>query len=192
MAKKEEAAAESKPKGGKKKLILFAGLGIVLLAGGVGAALMIVGGKDKSEEGDQAADVSTAEEIAGDAGGSGGAYQDARNNKLAAINDDPGSVNYVFEEPFQVNLMDAGGNKILQLQLHLEASRPEVVERIKRKVPPLRDAIIMLLSGKTVEEVSRVKGMMRLKQEIILRLEGVLDAGSIKSVYFTDYLLLGV
>ena len=192
MAKQEEAAAESKPKRSKKKLILFAGLGIVLLAGGVGVALMIVGGKDKSEEGDQVADVSTAEEIAGDAGGSGGARQDARNNKLAAINDDPGSVNYVFEEPFQVNLMDAGGNKILQLQLHLEASRPEVVERIKRKVPPLRDAIIMLLSGKTVEEVSRVKGMMRLKQEIILRLEGVLDAGSIKSVYFTDYLVLGV
>jgi len=74
--------------------------------------------------------------------------------------------------------------------MEIETARPEIVGEMKQNVAPLRDAVIMLLSSKSSDELAKVEGKLKLKQELIFRLESVLEPGSIEAIYFTEFNLV--
>lgn len=184
------AGAAAAPKK-KKKLIIIVGLAVVLVAGGVTAALLYRGGKkDKKEEtkttaGEIAADSEGGEKGAKGEGGEGhgGEKGEAAPKDAAA----PAPTVYEFEHPFVVNLLDPTGRWFLQLMMQIETTTPEGVARVKGNIPPLRDTIIMLLSSKTKDEMSNTEGKLKLKQEMISRLDAVLGPGTVKAIYFTEF-----
>ena len=196
MAKEKDAKEEAK-KSKLKKPIVLGGIGAGVLIVIAAVAVIVLGGGD---EDDVAAELTTAEEIAADAmgnaassSGHGAEIAQGRGGGTASAPDSGAgevTTSYAFEQPFVVNLYEEGGRRFLNLELEIEAVKPETVQRARRNVAPLRDSIIMLLSSKTMAEISNVEGKFRLKQEILMRIEAILDPGSIKSVYFTDFSIL--
>lgn len=201
MAKEEEKEEQPAPKS-KKKLIMVGGLGVLLLAGGVAAAVMMLKGGDGEDEAK-----STADEISEDAGGEGGhggaKSEDKGEPKLDShgnpIEDGSGGGSdddsgppwiHPFSDPFTVNLFEPTNRWFLQMYLQIETSSPEVLKSIDRNIAPLRDTIILLLSSKTKKELSTMDGKLKLKQEIVIRIEAVLGKGSVKTVYFTEFTIM--
>lgn len=188
---------EEKPakKGKLKKLIIFGGLGLVLIAGAAAGAMMVLGGDE--DEGEGGEEPTASEEIIADAHGEplpkkkssrGGSGHDEEASDGGEGHDEgPPTTKYVFENPFSVNLMDKGGRRYLQCTIQIDATSSRIVETIEEEIAPLRDTIIMLLSSKTMDEVSSMEGKLKLKQEITMRAELILGTGAIKRINFTEF-----
>jgi flagellar FliL protein len=49
--------------------------------------------------------------------------------------------------------------------------------------------MIELLSSKTYSELATLHGKERLKSEIMIRLNSILKTGSVKNVFFTEFVM---
>lgn len=165
MAKEEAAAAgEEAPKKGKGKLlIIIAAVVAVVLIGGGVAAWLLLSKPDAEE----------------------GAKQEehAEEEHAAPI--------YEKLETFTVNLADQGGFLQTDIQLVLEDAK--VQEKIKTRLPEVRDAMIRLLSSKTAEELSQQEGMDKLAEDIQKQINEVLGVKGkekgVKKVLFGAFII---
>jgi flagellar FliL protein len=89
-------------------------------------------------------------------------------------------------EPFVVNLSDPAGNRYIRLTLDVEVISPEVIKELEAQNPRIRDAMIMLLSSKTYTELSTQAGKLRLKNEILDRINQLLGGPKITRAFFQD------
>lgn len=87
---------------------------------------------------------------------------------------------------FLVNL--AEGNRHIKLVLHVGFRERHFLEKMKERNVEIRDRIIVMLRGKTVEEISEPGGAEKLRRNLEHEINAVLgeDAGS---VYFWDFLV---
>lgn len=92
-------------------------------------------------------------------------------------------------DPFLVNLADLGGKRYLKLTMKLELFGGKVQEEIAERNFEMRDAVLMLLSSKEFEDISTAPGKVRLKQDIVARLNKILKNGQVKEIYFTDFIV---
>ena len=92
-------------------------------------------------------------------------------------------------DTFTVNLLSDSGTHYLKAQLSLELSAKEMAEELETKKPVIRDKIIRILSSKSVDEVSTVKGKDKLSAQIMGELNSMLKDGSINGIYFTDFVI---
>lgn len=90
--------------------------------------------------------------------------------------------------PITVNLADPNGRRYLKLGMEVEVNA-DVSNELKAQSPRIRDAIIMLLAGKTYGEVASPDGKVLLKAEIAARLNQILGAQRVVRVYFTDFVV---
>lgn len=90
--------------------------------------------------------------------------------------------------PITVNLADPGGRRYLKLGMEVEVNS-DVASQLKENNARIRDAIIMLLAGKTYGEVSSPDGKVLLKAEIAARLNQILGAQRVVRVYLTDFVV---
>lgn len=137
MAKQTEAPAETPaaPAGKKKRTMLIAGLGVLLLGGGSGAAWFFMRG-DKSDK-----------------------PAHAKPKKPS------GPPVFLTLDPFVVNL--AGDvQHYLQVGIDLRVADNAVSEQIKVHLPEIRNGVLLLLSSKTVEDLSSVELKNLLRAEI--------------------------
>lgn len=168
MAKEEapEAPVEA-PKSKRKLLIVVLALvAVVAIGGGVAAYLML--SAPNAEEGAKQGD---EEEHA----------------------EDEHPPVYEKLESFTVNLSDQ--QYYLQIEeMTLLVESPEIQEKIKVRLPEVRDALFRLLSSKTAEELFNKEGKDRLAEEIrkevndILRIKG--DGKGVKKVLFPKNFIL--
>ncbi len=63
-------------------------------------------------------------------------------------------------EPFTVNLV--GLRQVIQVSLTLKLAKPEAGEKVKTYMPVIRHEMILLLSGKSAEQVETSAGKQRL------------------------------
>jgi flagellar FliL protein len=92
-------------------------------------------------------------------------------------------------DAFIVNLTGTSGERYLKVSLQLELGKVELTEEVEKRVPQLRDTILLLLSSKTFEDIGTYSGKTKLRSEITARLNGMLPPGSIKKVYFTEFVV---
>ena len=69
-------------------------------------------------------------------------------------------------ETFTVNLQEARGDRFAQIGVTLEYEDPELENRIKDRLPALRNNILMLLSSKHVDDLLTPEGKLQLAREI--------------------------
>jgi flagellar FliL protein len=92
--------------------------------------------------------------------------------------------------PFVVNLADADGTRYLKVGITLELSPElEFPAEVAAQEARVKDAIVMVLSAKTFDELSTTEGKMALKQDIQNRLNMLMAKGHIQDVYFTDFMM---
>ena len=91
-------------------------------------------------------------------------------------------------EPFIVNLFDEKGMRYLKIRLGVEVTGCDEAY-VQQRIAKIRDSLIILLSSKKYEDVGSIEGKMRLREEILYRLGGVLGEGKAREVYFTDFVV---
>jgi flagellar FliL protein len=162
---KEEAVAEVEPpkKKGKMLIIILAVVGVLVIAGGVGAYLLL--SKPAVEKDAKHGDEATAE---------------AEHPPV-----------YIKLEPFTVRLADQ--ESFLQTEIQLKAEDPELIEKMKVRLPEVRDAILRTLSSKTGEELSQQDGQDKLAADILDKVHEVLGikkkSEGVKKVLFVAFII---
>lgn len=167
----EDTDAEEGDGKSKKWLIILIVI-IVLLGGGGVAAWKVV-----------PALLSSDDKASGDEAG------DKSGSKEEESKEESGpSVMYLLK-PFIVNLLGGSGKRYLKLTIDLELSSKETQTELQSRMAPVQDSLLILLSSKTFDDVKTVEGKMRLKIEIISRINTQLKNGRVKNAYFTDFVV---
>lgn len=152
MAAAPAPAEGAAPKGGKKKLIIIiaAVLGLVLVGGGATVYLML----KKQHAAEAAAEEGDGEEVSA---------------KKAAPKDhgEKGTPpTFVPLDPFTVNLADKDADRFAQIGLTLQVDDPKVGDELKSYMPAIRNAILLILSHKTADELLSPEGKEKLAEEV--------------------------
>lgn len=90
-------------------------------------------------------------------------------------------------DQFIVNLLTQSGRRYLKVTIALEMTAPELQNELDAKRAPIRDTINSILSSKSIDEISTMRGKDKLKEEIVLRLNEFLVDGKIRNVFFLDF-----
>jgi flagellar FliL protein len=187
MAEKEKEENETeeggKKKGGNMLLVIIIGvLVLILIIGGVVAFLMM--GHD--EEAGAKAGEATHKEAPAKAEGEG----EAKSAEAAGGEEGSTEVGIMFPlETFTVNLLSESGRRYLKCDINFEMGGKELSPELEEKKPVFRDIVIRILSSKSLEEISTVKGKEKLKEEIVGEINKRLKDGKVKNVYFTNFVV---
>ncbi len=165
---------EKKASGGSKKLILFGGIGLGVLVIGVVLALFVLkpmmsgsdGGQATTEETDNHAEKKADKEKGG-----------AETSLLYAVKD------------IVVNPAGTGGTRFLSVSFGFELGSPELASEFEEREPLVRDALITILSSKTVAELTDARQKEIVRYQVKRRLSKLLHTDEISGVYYTDFVL---
>jgi flagellar protein FliL len=182
MAKEEQAAAEAPEEGGsKKKLFIIIGAAVLVLVIAGVVVFMMMGKGDKKKEGADAHGAPAAAE-----GGHGAAAPAAGGGHGGAA----AGVSSVFTlEPFIVNIYDGQELRYLKVKVELEMSNPAVKPELEGRLAAIRDAILVVLTTKTLQEIQDAQGKNQLREEILTAISKIVAQGKVSKVYFTDFVV---
>ena len=89
---------------------------------------------------------------------------------------------------FLVNLAEDQGQKLFKVEMEFDVDSVEVQEEINKRMPQVRDIIIILLSSKKYSQISTPRGKESLKEEIRDTVNSFLTKGKINKVLFTQFI----
>lgn len=92
-------------------------------------------------------------------------------------------------DPIIVNLLDPSGKRYLQVRLSLEVADKKAEEEIKKKEPKIKDSILGILSGKTVDEVIVPDAKEKIKGEILKKIKEDVGEDLVLNVYITQFIV---
>lgn len=166
MAKRDELNldVETPPaKGGKMKLILIVVLALVLGGGIAGGVLFFL---------------------------MGGEPREAVEAGPAVL---PPPIYKSLEPALVVNFQGPGRIRYVQVGVVMSARDPRVMDAVDAHMPVIRNNLIMLLSGKTYEELNTREGKEQAREEVLDTIRRVLEErtgeAGIESVYFTSFVM---
>ncbi len=151
------AEGEAPKKGPKKLIIIIAAVVLLLVLGGGGALYMM---KKKAAEAEAAA---AAEEDGGDEHA-----KPAKEAKKPEHSKDAHAAPPAFVplDPFVVNLADRESERFAQIGITLQVDDAKLSEELKAYMPAVRNAVLLILSHKTSEELLSTEGKAKLAEEI--------------------------
>ena len=88
-----------------------------------------------------------------------------------------------------VNLIDEEGRRYLKTEIQIEVTKKEAVAELDIVKPKVMDSILDLLSSKSYKEIVGYEAKQRLRDEIAERVTMHLRTGSVKKVYFTEFII---
>ena len=173
MAEEENTEAEQEDKGsGMKKIIMFAAVGLVMLAVGVGGTMFMMGSNDSSTE------EMAEEEMA----------EDSEMMEEPMMKD---SIYHDLHPAFVANFSGNSKKKYMQVYVVAMAYEQSVIEDLKLHMPAVRNNILMTLSKKTSDEVATVEGKEMLRKEVLNTVQQTMTEKTgeqgIQDLYFTKF-----
>lgn len=170
MAKDEKDIEGEEGGGGKKKLIIII-VAVVLLLGGGAVAFFLMGGEEPAED-EQAAEAEAPAEEAVPEG-------------------DP--IYLEMKPKFVVNLPPGGPAKMLQIAVTVYTRQQPVADFITQNDPMLRHHLNNLFESQQAADLLTLEGKQKLQQAVkellVQKMEEMDQAGEIKDVYFTEFVL---
>ena len=154
--------------GGKKKLILLlAVLLILLLAGGAAWYFLVY----KKAEAARQAEASKAAAIAKTV------PEEAQIGPMVEIKE------------FVVNIIGQDVSHYVKASMSLELDREATLDEVNKRMPQIRDAILLLIGNKTYEELQDIQGKNQVKAEVKSKINSFLKTGKVNNVYLTDFVV---
>ena len=92
-------------------------------------------------------------------------------------------------EGFIVNLADPGGKRYLSTKIVLELSDDKSIPLVQKRVPEMRDRILMILPTKTFKDIQSVEGKNSLRTTLIAALNEILKQGKITNIFFQEFVV---
>ncbi|MDH4317020.1 MAG: flagellar basal body-associated FliL family protein [Desulfobulbaceae bacterium] len=90
---------------------------------------------------------------------------------------------------FVVNIISEDASHYVKAALSLELSNDQVVEEAEKRMPQIRDAILLLIGNKTFEELQDLQGKIQLKSEMKIKINSFLKSGQVTNIYLTDFVV---
>ena len=159
MAEDENTEAESEG-GGKKKLILFIVLGVVLIALSVGGTLFAVKMLAPEPEPEVLLDEDGNVITEGE--------EDESSSKKPAIY-------YPLKPPIIVNFQARGRQRFMQAEITLMARDDEVIDAIEMHMPVIRNSLVLKLGSQIYEEIQTEEGRELLRHEALKELQAIME-----------------
>ncbi|MBI9085900.1 MAG: flagellar basal body-associated FliL family protein [Desulfobacterales bacterium] len=154
-----------------KKVIIIVAAVSVLLIGAMGAGFFVIWSKVSNmatiPPTEQAADEKVAEEA------------EAKT-----------TIGPIFSlESFVVNLNEDSGKRYLRVTMDLELSTEALSGEITKRLPQVRNSMLMILPSKKYEEISTIEGKNKLRDEIVVALNEFLQSGTVSNLYFSEFVV---
>ena len=92
-------------------------------------------------------------------------------------------------DTFIVNLADKGGTRYLRVTMDLELGNSDLEDELHKRLPQVRDSLLMILPSKRFEDISTVQGKTALRDEMLEALNGYLGQGKITNIYFKEFVV---
>jgi len=94
---------------------------------------------------------------------------------------------YAMQE-FQVNLADEGTRRFLRTTIDLAYNEKALTKEIETRQSELRSHIISILRSKYVSDLGEPGGMQALEQDLLQKLNSLLEAGEIEAIYYKEFI----
>ncbi len=188
MAEKDEPEIGEEELGETKrklplKLIIIIAAGLLVLGGGGFFGYKFFFGKKASVE--EAGEAKKGEEKKGEV-----KKGEEKKGEAKKGEEKKGEATIIFPlDPFIVNLADPTGNRYLKVRVSLELTGPDQQQEIERRLPQVRDGILLLLSSKTFADISSMEGKLTLRTEILHRINQALSKSKVVTIYFTEFVV---
>lgn len=88
-----------------------------------------------------------------------------------------------------LNPAGSGGTRFLLLSVALEVKDAGTSDMLKGHDAEMRDAILRLFGAKTVDQVAEASAREELRAEVLTELNKMLPAGTIRRVYFPQFVI---
>jgi flagellar FliL protein len=168
MADKESGKPDTAAGGGRKKLmVMIAAVLVLLLAGGAAWYFLVY----KKAEVARQAEASKAAAIA----------------KTVSEETQIGPMVEIKE--FVVNIIGQDVAHYVKASMSLELDREATLDEVNKRMPQIRDAILLLIGNKTYEELQDIQGKNQVKAEVKSRINSFLRTGKVNNVYLTDFVV---
>jgi flagellar protein FliL len=163
MAEAAATVDKAPPAAGKSRKLLFAGIAVAVLALAGGAAYYFLSHKAPAD------DTKVAE----------------KTPKKHPV--------YMPLDTFTVNLHDAENEHFLQTIINLELADAATMDALKQQMPSVRNRILLLLSGKTSQDLMPREGKEKLAVEIATELRKTLEGAGpnkgLEQVLFSHFVI---
>ena len=178
MSEAVEEKALAAPAGIPMKMVIIIVGGVLVFAlGGAFAMMKMMGG-------------SSAEKAQAEGGGQKASAHGATEEKAAGEHGAVADASVIADlDPFIVNLADSPEIRYLKVTMKVEADNSGTVEQIKARTPQIRDAILVLLTSLDSATARSPQGKHKLRDDITERINGLLPKKSVKSTYFTEFVI---
>ncbi|MBU1625992.1 flagellar basal body-associated FliL family protein [bacterium] len=93
-------------------------------------------------------------------------------------------------DTFYANITGEGEIRYLKVTMSLELIDSKGVDYLNKNLPKVRDNILILLSSKTIKDLSSTQGKLLVKNQIKAHINLLLKSVSmVKDVYFTEFII---
>ena len=168
MADKDSGKPDTAASGGRKKLmVMIAAVLVLLLAGGAAWYFLVY----KKAEAARQAEASKAAAIA----------------KTVSEETQIGPMVEIKE--FVVNIIGQDVAHYVKASMSLELDREATLDEVNKRMPQIRDAILLLIGNKTYEELQDIQGKNQVKAEVKSKINSFLKTGKVNNVYLTDFVV---
>lgn len=150
------------------KIAIMAVVGLLLLGAGVYTGMKFLAPQPAvSAQSQEAAKETTGEEVDGQVSGEIEVYP---------------------LETFIVNLDGEGGRRYLKVKMTLEVDGREK-GKLDKQLHKIRDSILILLTGKTFEDLRGTEGKYALREEVKGRVGRIAGKSVVKEVYLEEFVV---
>ena len=168
MADKDSGKPDTAASGGRKKLmVMIAAVLVLLLAGGAAWYFLVY----KKAEAARQAEASKAAAIAKTVS------EEAQIGPMVEIKE------------FVVNIIGQDVSHYVKASMSLELDREATLDEVNKRMPQIRDAILLLIGNKTYEELQDIQGKNQVKAEVKSKINSFLKTGKVNNVYLTDFVV---
>jgi flagellar FliL protein len=89
---------------------------------------------------------------------------------------------------FTVNLRGSGGGRVLRIEVAVESTAGHA-KTLEARAAQIRDSIITAVSDYTWPELEGADGKVRLRDELLVRVNGITEPARVQRLYFTQFVV---
>ncbi len=178
---------QSPPRTKLRMVVLFGGIGAAAVALGIVVALVVVRPMTAGDrDGEQPTSVAVGEASHPDAQ----AAKHSGTSKNAARSQHGRGASSIYTiRDIVINPAGTGGTRFLSVSFGFELGTPELEAVFMAREAVIRDALITILSSKTVAQLTDPKEKEIIRYQIKKRVSDLIHSEGLAGVYYTDFVL---
>ena len=186
---KEEAHTDKKQSKNGLMIVIVIVLMLIIIGGAV-AVFLLMSGDEKEAAAQHGVPAAQEKAAPAPAGASTSAPAKAKSEGDDIASRKLSEIGILYPlDTFTVNLKSDAGRRYLKATISLELKGPELSIELDKKAAVIRDRIIRILTSKSIEEISSTKGKQKVSEQIVDILNSMISDGSIKGIYFTEFVI---